>query len=114
MAALEAETLLCGHGLPIFGAERVHEALTTTASLLRSIEEQTLACMNKGWSLDQTLHAVELPTDALAVAVSGNHVYVANYDEGLRIDLGRAQKAYDQLKTRSERRHNLARILLPN
>jgi alkyl sulfatase BDS1-like metallo-beta-lactamase superfamily hydrolase len=61
MAALGAETLLCGHGLPIFGAERIHEALTSTAALLRSIEEQTLAFMNKGWSLDETLHAVELP-----------------------------------------------------
>jgi alkyl sulfatase BDS1-like metallo-beta-lactamase superfamily hydrolase len=61
MAALGAETLLCGHGLPIFGAERIHETLTTTASLLRSIEEQTLAFMNKGWSLDEILHAVELP-----------------------------------------------------
>jgi alkyl sulfatase BDS1-like metallo-beta-lactamase superfamily hydrolase len=65
MAALGAETLLCGHGLPIFGVERIHEALTTTASLLRSIEEQTLAFMNKGWSLDAILHAVELPTDLM-------------------------------------------------
>jgi len=65
MAALGAETLLCGHGLPIFGADRIHEALTTTASLLRSIEEQTLAFMNKGRSLDETLHAVELPTDLM-------------------------------------------------
>ncbi|NIV75587.1 MAG: MBL fold metallo-hydrolase, partial [Gammaproteobacteria bacterium] len=28
MAALGAQTLLCGHGLPIFGSERIHEALT--------------------------------------------------------------------------------------
>ena len=61
MAGLRPETLLPGHGLPIFGEDRVHEALTTTARLLRTIEDQTLALMNKGSSLDQVLHGVKLP-----------------------------------------------------
>ncbi len=61
MAALQPELLLSGHGLPIFGRERVHEALTTTAAFLRSVEEQTLAAMNQGLSLDETLRAVDLP-----------------------------------------------------
>jgi len=65
MAALGAETLLPGHGLPIFGSQRIHEALTTTASLLRSIEEQTLTLMNRGWSLDRVLHSVKLPADLM-------------------------------------------------
>ena len=65
MAALGAETLLPGHGFPIFGSDRIHEALTMTAQLLRSIEEQTLALMNKGRSLDQVLHGVELPADLM-------------------------------------------------
>jgi alkyl sulfatase BDS1-like metallo-beta-lactamase superfamily hydrolase len=65
MAGLGAEILLSGHGLPIFGGDRIHEALTTTASLLRTIEDQTLALMNKGWSLDQVLHGVQLPKELM-------------------------------------------------
>lgn len=61
MAALGAETLLPGHGLPIFGADRIREALDTTATLLRSIESQALALMNRGCSLDEVLHGVSLP-----------------------------------------------------
>ncbi len=63
MAGLEPELMLPGHGLPIFGADRVHEALTNTAAVLRSIEEQTLALMNRGCSLDQVMHQVKLPMD---------------------------------------------------
>jgi alkyl sulfatase BDS1-like metallo-beta-lactamase superfamily hydrolase len=65
MAGLGPETLLPGHGLPIFGAERVHQALTETATLLRSIEDQTVALMNKGWTLDQVLHNVRLPAELM-------------------------------------------------
>jgi glyoxylase-like metal-dependent hydrolase (beta-lactamase superfamily II) len=65
MAGLGAETLLPGHGLPIFGAERVHQVLTETATLLRSVEDQTVALMNKGWTLDQVLHAVKLPGELM-------------------------------------------------
>ncbi len=65
MAACGAETLLPGHGLPIFGAERIREALGCTARLLRTIEEQTLALMNRGLSLDQVLHGVKLPEELM-------------------------------------------------
>lgn len=61
MTGLGPELIIPGHGLPIFGAERCHEALSTTAELLRTIEDQTLALMNRGLSLDQVLHGVELP-----------------------------------------------------
>jgi alkyl sulfatase BDS1-like metallo-beta-lactamase superfamily hydrolase len=61
MAGLGPELIIPGHGLPIFGADRCHEALTTTAELLRTIEDQTLALMNRGLSLDEVLHGVELP-----------------------------------------------------
>jgi alkyl sulfatase BDS1-like metallo-beta-lactamase superfamily hydrolase len=61
MAALGAEVMLSGHGLPIFGAERIRVALTDTAELLDSIEDQTLALMNEGKPLDQVLHSVEVP-----------------------------------------------------
>jgi len=61
MAACEPEIMLCGHGLPIFGADRVRRALLDTAELLDSIEAQTLALMNKGVTLDRVIHAVEVP-----------------------------------------------------
>ena len=61
MAALRPEIMLSGHGLPIFGAERVVAALTDTADLLDSVESQTLAIMNQGKNLDTCLHEVEIP-----------------------------------------------------
>jgi alkyl sulfatase BDS1-like metallo-beta-lactamase superfamily hydrolase len=61
MAACAPEIMLCGHGLPIFGAERVRRALLDTAELLDSIEAQTLALMNRGVTLDRVIHAVEVP-----------------------------------------------------
>ncbi|HZU74894.1 MAG TPA: alkyl sulfatase dimerization domain-containing protein [Acidimicrobiales bacterium] len=61
MAGLGAEVMVSGHGLPIFGADRIATALTDTAELLDSIEDQTLALMNQGKALDQILHAVEVP-----------------------------------------------------
>jgi alkyl sulfatase BDS1-like metallo-beta-lactamase superfamily hydrolase len=61
MAGLGAELMVCGHGLPIFGAERVRAALTDTAELLTAIESQTMALMNEGVTLDTVIHAVEVP-----------------------------------------------------
>jgi alkyl sulfatase BDS1-like metallo-beta-lactamase superfamily hydrolase len=62
MAALEPELMLSGHGLPVFGAERIVTALTASAELLESLEEQTLALMNRGWPLDRVLHEVTVPS----------------------------------------------------
>jgi alkyl sulfatase BDS1-like metallo-beta-lactamase superfamily hydrolase len=61
MASLGPEVMLAGHGLPIFGRDRIVAALTDTADLLDSIEDQTLALMNEGKNLDQVLHQVEVP-----------------------------------------------------
>ncbi len=61
MAALGAELMVNGHGMPIFGAGRIHEALTTTAEFLESLEGQVLALMNSGASLDRVMHEVEIP-----------------------------------------------------
>ena len=61
MAACGAELMLCGHGLPIFGADRIERALLDTAELLDSIEQQTLALMNRGTTLDKVIHSVEVP-----------------------------------------------------
>jgi alkyl sulfatase BDS1-like metallo-beta-lactamase superfamily hydrolase len=65
MAALGAELMLPGHGLPVFGAERIRQALTDTAELLESIEAQTLALMNQGVTLDRVLHEVQPPRHLL-------------------------------------------------
>ena len=66
MAELGAETLLPGHGLPIFGAARVHQALTETAEYLEHLVEATLAVMNAGGRLDEALHSVRPPAHLAA------------------------------------------------
>ncbi len=65
MAGKGAELMSPGHGLPIFGADRIAEALNDTADLLESIENQTLAMMNLGYTLDRILHEIEMPQDLL-------------------------------------------------
>ncbi len=65
MAALGAEIMLPGHGLPIFGAERIRVALLDTAELLDSLEAQVLALMNAGATLDRVLHEVQPPAQLL-------------------------------------------------
>jgi alkyl sulfatase BDS1-like metallo-beta-lactamase superfamily hydrolase len=65
MAALGAEVMLPGHGLPIWGADRIHAALTDTAELLESIEGQVVALMNTGTTLDRILHEVKPPAHLL-------------------------------------------------
>ena len=65
MAGLGAELLVPGHGLPIFGEERIRRALSDTAELLESLEAQTLAMMNQGLALDHILHSVEVPAHLL-------------------------------------------------
>ncbi len=66
MDALHPEVLFPGHGPPIVGAARVHQALTETASLLESLVTQTLAVMNQGAPLDEVLRAVRVPKELLA------------------------------------------------
>jgi alkyl sulfatase BDS1-like metallo-beta-lactamase superfamily hydrolase len=65
MAALGPELLIPGHGLPIFGAGRIQEALLDTATLLESLESQTLALMNAGATLDRVIHEVTPPAGLL-------------------------------------------------
>jgi alkyl sulfatase BDS1-like metallo-beta-lactamase superfamily hydrolase len=61
MAALGAEVLLPGHGLPILGADRVREALDDSAELLEVLHDETLALMNGGATLDEIVHTVRAP-----------------------------------------------------
>jgi len=61
MAACDAELLVCGHGMPIFGAPRVRQALLDTAEYLDAIETQTVALMNRALPLDEILQRVRPP-----------------------------------------------------
>jgi alkyl sulfatase BDS1-like metallo-beta-lactamase superfamily hydrolase len=66
MAALGAEAMIPGHGMPIFGGDRVAQALGDTAELLESLEAQVLTMMNTGCSLDSVLHDVKMPEQLLS------------------------------------------------
>ena len=48
MRALEPELLIPGHGVPIFGRDRVDQALADTAEWLETLERETVARMNAG------------------------------------------------------------------
>src|SRR5206468_11828839 len=61
MAALGAEVMLPGHGLPIFGEARVHAALSETAELLELLHDRALEMMNAGASLEEIVRAVKVP-----------------------------------------------------
>jgi alkyl sulfatase BDS1-like metallo-beta-lactamase superfamily hydrolase len=65
MDRLDAEILLPGHGLPIIGAARVHQALREMAELLESLQTQTLRLMNEGATLNRVLQAVRAPAELL-------------------------------------------------
>jgi alkyl sulfatase BDS1-like metallo-beta-lactamase superfamily hydrolase len=66
MASLGAEIMLPGHGFPIFGRDRVVEALENTAALLDSLHDQALELMNKGARLNEVINAVKPPADLLS------------------------------------------------
>jgi alkyl sulfatase BDS1-like metallo-beta-lactamase superfamily hydrolase len=61
MVGLDPQFLLPGHGLPIFGHERIRQALSETAEYLESLVEQTLALMNGGARLADALATVSVP-----------------------------------------------------
>jgi alkyl sulfatase BDS1-like metallo-beta-lactamase superfamily hydrolase len=65
MAALGATLLLPGHGYPVLGAGRVRQALEDTASLLESLQDQTVAMMNAGSRLDEIVTTVRAPAALL-------------------------------------------------
>lgn len=61
MAALGAEVMLPGHGLPIRGAGQVAMVLTDTADLLDHLVDHTLQAMNEGATLDAIVHSARVP-----------------------------------------------------
>ena len=63
MIKKEAEIMIPGHGLPIYGRERIKVALSTTSAFLEDLEEQTLQLMNKGKSLNEVFHQVKIASE---------------------------------------------------
>jgi alkyl sulfatase BDS1-like metallo-beta-lactamase superfamily hydrolase len=61
MTSRDAETLVPGHGAPIFGADRVRAALSDTAEWLEVLVRETLARMNAGATLETILAEVRPP-----------------------------------------------------
>ncbi|MBB3731164.1 alkyl sulfatase dimerization domain-containing protein [Nonomuraea dietziae] len=76
MASLDAEIMLPSHGAPVFGADRVRQALLETAEWLEHLVTQTLDLLNAGARLDEIVHTVR-PLDRYA-----DRPYLrARYDE---------------------------------
>jgi alkyl sulfatase BDS1-like metallo-beta-lactamase superfamily hydrolase len=63
MSKCEAEILVPGHGLPIFGRSRVRQALDETALWLEHLLRETLERMNAGLPLEAILHEVKPPAE---------------------------------------------------
>ncbi|MFF0774935.1 alkyl sulfatase dimerization domain-containing protein [Nonomuraea wenchangensis] len=61
MAAMDAEIMLPSHGAPIFGRDRIRQALLETAEWLESLVAQTLDLLNAGARLDEIIHTVRPP-----------------------------------------------------
>lgn len=61
MMRKDADTLIAGHGPPIFGESRVRRALSETAEVLEVLEERTIDLMNRGLPVDEIVEQVELP-----------------------------------------------------
>lgn len=76
MAKIGAEVLAPGHGVPIYGARNVRQALGDTADYLQSLHDQTLELMNAGATLDEVIHAVKPPP-----ALGGKPYLQPVYDE---------------------------------
>lgn len=66
MEHLKPAVLIPGHGPVVFGEERVAQMLGDGAGALEHLVREALALINKGATLDEVLHAVEVPAATLA------------------------------------------------
>jgi alkyl sulfatase BDS1-like metallo-beta-lactamase superfamily hydrolase len=63
MASLRPVVLCPGHGVPVYGEERVNQALTQTAAYLESLYSQTLNLLNQGASVYDIIESVKPPQE---------------------------------------------------
>jgi len=61
MAALKPAVLCPGHGLPVYGEEKVQSALLDTAEYLEVIYNQTVDMLNDGATVYDIIHSVQVP-----------------------------------------------------
>ena len=66
MASRRPEILLPAHGLPVAGADRIEEMLTTIAGTLEGLVSDVVAMMNAGEVLDTIIHTVGIDARLLA------------------------------------------------
>jgi len=59
--SLKPEHLVCTHGPPLSGAEDIQRRATKYRDVIQLIWDQTVRLMNRGHSMDQIAHMVELP-----------------------------------------------------
>ncbi|WP_420453510.1 alkyl sulfatase dimerization domain-containing protein [Ilumatobacter sp.] len=65
MAAKGAELFVPAHGLPIAGRDRIRTCLETVATTLEDLVADVIEAMNAGAVLDEILHTVTVPDEAL-------------------------------------------------
>eukprot|EP00002_Diphylleia_rotans_P021509 TRINITY_DN4183_c0_g1_i1.p1 TRINITY_DN4183_c0_g1~~TRINITY_DN4183_c0_g1_i1.p1 ORF type:complete len:480 (+),score=95.26 TRINITY_DN4183_c0_g1_i1:189-1628(+) len=65
MATLNPEALYPGHGTPIFGSDRVKQALLESAAFIKIVSEQALGMINEGLALNDILHKMKYPQELL-------------------------------------------------
>lgn len=63
LAELGAEVLAPGHTMPIIGANKVHEVLTTTRDAILHVMRHTTDGMNAGLSMDDIAATISLPPE---------------------------------------------------
>jgi alkyl sulfatase BDS1-like metallo-beta-lactamase superfamily hydrolase len=67
MADMGAELFVPAHGLPIAGRDRITRCLHTVAETLETLVARVIEAMNAGATLDEILHGVSVPDEALSV-----------------------------------------------
>jgi len=67
MASRDVELFVPAHGLPIAGQARIRQCLLTVASTLETLVADVVGAMNTGARLDEILHGVSVPAEALAL-----------------------------------------------
>lgn len=65
--------LLPGHTKPIIGKEKIQEQVGNFKKAIEYILYETLDCMNKGMSLDETVQAVKLPKELAELPYLGEY-----------------------------------------
>jgi uncharacterized sulfatase len=61
MSTFPVEYLVPGHTRPLSGKSNVNQNLTNYSSAILSVYEQTIDCMNQGFTIQQTVESVILP-----------------------------------------------------